>query len=106
MVITRAFAKQAELAAGVDAVKSSLGPDLVHLSYALGDDWSGDPSIFFKVVISDRASQESEMLAATRRIRDAVLDQIRPLEEWGVLPYFQYRSKAENDARPKEDAWV
>jgi len=102
-VIARGFARQAELAKAIEEIKPLLGPDVVRLTYKLEEDWSGDPSIFFRVVLSDRASRRSEILAATRRVEDLMVDHMRPLEEWGLLPYYNYRSPTEQAARAVDD---
>lgn len=99
MVIARGVVQQAELAKAVEEIQPLLGPDVVRMTYKLDEDWSGDSSIYFRVVLSDRASQRSELLAATSRISSTVVDQLRPLEEWGLLPYFNYRSRTEQAAR-------
>ena len=103
MVIARGVARQAELAKAIEEIKPMLGTDVVRLTYKLEEDWSGDPSIFFRVVLSDQASSRSEMLAATRRIESLIVEHLRPLEEWGLLHYFNYRSPAEQAARPSDD---
>jgi hypothetical protein len=103
--IARAFAQQAQLDEVLNALKPTLGPDVVSLRYSLGQDWSGDPAIFFRIVLSDRASRRDELLNAANRIEDAIVRYVEPLEQWGVLPYFSYRSHSEQ-AVLQEEAWA
>lgn len=103
MVIARGLVQQAELAKAIGEIKPLLGSDVVSLSYKLGEDWSGDSSVFFRVVLSDQASDRSELLTATSRIASVVVEHLQPLEQWGLLPYFNYRSRAEQAARSKDD---
>lgn len=105
MVIARGVVQQAELAKAIEEIKPLLGSDVVSLSYKLDEDWTGDSSIFFQVILSDRASERSELLTATSRIASVVVDHLQPLEQWGLLPYFNYRSRAEQAAR-SEDDWA
>jgi hypothetical protein len=35
----------------------------------------------------------------TDRIGTIVFDEVRPLENWGLLPYFSFRSKSEQEKR-------
>jgi hypothetical protein len=103
--IARAFVQQTRLEEAINAVKPTLGPDVVSLRYDLGEDWSGDPAIFFKIVLSDGASQRDRLYDATYQIENAIMQRLEPLEEWGVLPYFSYRSQSEQAAR-QEEAWA
>src|SRR5208283_2434140 len=93
--IARAFAQQQQLDEAINDLKPMLGPDVVDLGYTLGQDWSGDAAIFFRVVLSDRASRRDRLLHATNQVKNAVVQHLEPLEQWGVLPYFSYRSQSE-----------
>lgn len=103
--VAKAFAQQAQLDRAINDLKAALGPDVVSLRYTLGQDWSGEPAVFFRVVLSDRASRRDQLRRATTRVTDAIVQQLQPLEEWGVLPYFSFRSQSEQ-AVLKEEAWA
>jgi hypothetical protein len=103
--IARAFAQQAQLDQAIAELKPALGPDVVCLTYTLGQDWTGDNAIFFRIVLSDRASRRDELHKATEQMEDAIMLRLEPLEQWGVLPYFSYRSQAEQ-AVLQEAPWV
>jgi len=103
--IARAFAQQAQLEEAIADLKPTLGPDVVTLRYTLGYDWSGEPAIFFRIVLSDRASRRDQLLSATNQIENAIMQRLEPLEQWGVLPYFSFRSLAEQ-ATLQEEAWA
>jgi hypothetical protein len=103
--IARALVHQAQLDEAINHLKPTLGPDVVSLRYTLGEDWSGDPAIFFRIVLSDRASRRDQLYNATYQIENAITQRLEPLEEWGVLPYFHYRSQSEQAAR-QEEAWT
>jgi hypothetical protein len=103
--IARAFAQQAQLDEAVGNLKPALGSDVVTLRYTLGQDWSGEPAIFFRVVLSERASQRDQLWSSTSQIENAIMRGLQPLEEWGVLPYFSFRSMAEQAAL-QEEAWA
>src|ERR1017187_1830389 len=105
MYIAKAFAQQAQLDEAIDAVKQALGPDVLRLRYTLGRDWSGEPAIFFRIVLSDRASRRDQLLNATNQIETAIDQRLQPIEQWGVLPYFRYRSQSEQ-ALLEEEAWA
>jgi len=103
--IARAFAQRGQLDEAIEELRSRLGPDVVRLRYTLENDWSGDPAIFFRVLLSDRASRRDQLLSSTRQIEDMIVDSLQPLEQWGVLPYFSYRSLAEQ-AVLQEETWA
>ena len=105
MYITRAFAQRDQNDRAVNDLIPTLGPDGVRLRYTLGEDWSGDSAIFFRIVLSERASRRDQLYSATRQIESAIVQRLEPLEPWGVLPYFSYRSQAEQ-AVLQEEAWA
>jgi hypothetical protein len=102
--IASAFIHRAQLDQAVDDLKPTLSPDVVHMEYVLGEDWSGEPAIFFRIVLSDRATRRDQLHKATSEIENAIVQRLEPLEQWGVLPYFSYRSQAEQAVRQGK-AW-
>jgi len=76
-------------------VAQRLAPHVVGIIPTLGDDWSGEPAVFFMVILSDPASQRDRILSITNQVSQAIVQQVQPLEEWGVLPYFNFRSQSE-----------
>jgi hypothetical protein len=42
----------------VDRIAQDLAPDVVSISFRVGRDWSDDPAIYFRVVLSDEASKQ------------------------------------------------
>ena len=43
---------------GAAPKKRSLAPDVVHIRYDIGEDWSGQWAIFFRVVLNDNAARQ------------------------------------------------
>jgi hypothetical protein len=76
-----------------------LGKETVRVNYSLGTDSTGEPSIFFRIVLTDAASREEKLAEVTGRIETIIFDEIRPHENWGLLPYFSFRSKSEQEKR-------
>jgi hypothetical protein len=97
--IAKAFIHRAELDQAINDLRPpELGPNVVDFTYTLGEDWSGEPAIFFTIVLSDRAARQDQLYKVTSEIQDVIVQHIEPLEQWGVLPYFSYRSQAEQAA--------
>jgi len=94
MYLTRAFVKRAQFEAAVAKVARRLGPDIISVTPTLDNDWSGEPAVFFLVILSDAASKRDQLLNVTTRVSDAIDRELQPLEKWGVLPYFNYNSES------------
>jgi len=65
-------------------------------------DWNGESAAFFQIVLSD-GTPRGQLLSLTKQISQAIVQQVQPLEEWGVLPYFNFRTQSEQ-ARIEEPA--
>ena len=75
----------------------------MRIPYEIGEDWSGQWAIFFRIVLKDDA--------ARRRLRDVATTVVwglaRQLEfpGIGVFPYHNFRSESEQ-AMLQEPAWA
>ena len=96
---------QSILQEGIDKAKSFLGPEVWHVAYRVGEDNTGTPSIFFRITMQDFAMTETTISDHTGRVVTMLFDEIRPLENWGLRPYFNFRSVSEQQRRPDPN-WV
>jgi hypothetical protein len=97
MVVPTGFVDQAQLASVVEKAASTLGPEVVRLKHSIGSDTSGDPAIYFRIILADWAVDEETLADVTGKIADTLFDEIRPYENWGLVPYFSFRSKSEEN---------
>lgn len=103
MYVPSAVTKQGEIQAAIDVVEKSLEPDVVRIRYEIGQDWSGQWAVFFRIVLSDDA--------AKRRLRDVATKVVwglaRQLDfpSMGVFPYHNFRSVSEQSML-QEPAWA
>lgn len=103
MYLPSAVTKQTEIDAAIQSVRQTVGPDVVRIRYEIGEDWSGQWAIFFRVVLTDDA--------ARRRLRDVATKVIWGLASqldfpgMGVSPYHNFRSVSEQEAL-QEPAWA
>jgi hypothetical protein len=67
------------------------------------EDWQGQTSLFFRIVISDEVSSPSKLRVATQRIIERIRKEIKA-EELGLQTYFNFRSRSEQ-AKLREPAW-
>ncbi len=98
------FVNQAQLANAVGQVAQKLGNEVVRVRHSIGSDASGEPSIYFRIVLTDSASREDTLADVTGHIATVLFDELRPIENWGLYPYFSFRSNSEQ-AKRNEPEW-
>src|SRR5277367_4195028 len=105
--IPTGFINQTQLANAVEqaALKLRSGSEVVRVRHSTGVDTSGEPSIFFRIVLSDAASREATLADVTGNIATILFEEIRPYENWGLTPYFSFRSQSEQALR-NEPEWA
>jgi hypothetical protein len=101
----RGFVHQGQLDSEIKSAVRKLGPEVVHVAYRLGEDSTGEPSIFFRIVLTDAASSEDTLTETTGRIATILFDEVRPIENWRLHPYFNFRSESEQRGR-RDPEWV
>jgi hypothetical protein len=100
------FINQTEVANAVDQFIRTLGPEVVRVRYNIGEDWTGDPALYFRVVLSDSVAVDRKtFIDAAERVREAFFEQLQPLENWGLFPHVNFRSNAEN-AQVTDPKWA
>jgi hypothetical protein len=78
-------------------------PDVQWIRYDVSLDWTGDRSIFFRVMLSDDASREARLAKVARRVESFLSEEMK-LDELGLLLYYSYRNRSEHAAL-REPAW-
>jgi hypothetical protein len=99
LTVPAGLVPQTQLGSQIAKAVRKLGKEAVRVNYSLGEDSTGEPSIFFRVVLTDAASKEDKLAEVTGRIATSLFDELRPHENWGLLPYFSFRSKSEQQRR-------
>jgi hypothetical protein len=104
--IPTGFINQTEVEKAVDQFIQTLGPDVVRVRYNIGTDSSGDTALYFRVILADTVSVDMKTFVDTAaRIRASCFEQLQPLENWGLFPYFNFRSNAEQ-AELNDPKWA
>ncbi len=96
--LAKAFAHQPQFFAAVTRAAGALQPDAVAVTPTLGNDRNGESAVFFQVVLADGIPR-AQLLPLARQISQSIVQQVQPLEEWGVLPYFDFLTKSEQAQR-------
>jgi hypothetical protein len=87
----------------VDSIARDLTPDVVRIRLSVRHDWSGEPAIYFRVILSDQASRRERLAEVTDRVSATLFDRLR-LDSLEHFPYFRFRSQSEQ-ATMQEKAW-
>jgi hypothetical protein len=106
VIVPRALVQQSQFESAVSEVEKTFRPQVVRVRYDLGDDSTGEPAVFFRILLSDdAASRRDQLWDVTNRVSTEIVQRIEPLEQWGVLPYFSFRSEAEQ-TQMNDPAWA
>jgi hypothetical protein len=98
-----AIAKQSEIQAAIHQVESSLAPDVIRIRYDVGEDWSGQWAVFFRIVLTDDAARH-RLREVANKVVWSLAHQL-DFPSMGVFPYHNFRSESEQ-AILREEAWA
>lgn len=100
--LPRGVAQPLELVKNLNTLQSFLPPTVINWRYTIDNDWSGDPSIFFWITLSDEAAKPQNLPQVTKYITGVISQHINPREQWGLIPYVNFRSQSEQAALKEE----
>jgi hypothetical protein len=104
MIVPTGLMKQPQINAAVADVVNEMSPAVRRIRYEIGQDWSGEWAIFFRVLLSDDASKPRNL----RKIGPKIvwrMSELPDLPGLGLFPYFDFRSETEQ-ALVQEPAWA
>ena len=90
--LAKGIVQGADLVRNLNFVRRFKRAGIVKWDVTFDNDWSGDPAIFFSVVLTDEASKPENLRKVTTAFTDLIEDKVNPLSNWGVIPYFTFRS--------------
>lgn len=88
----------------VAEVERLLHPSVQRIRFEIGQDWSGDWSIFFRILLSDEASREHNLRGIAAQVEQRLSEKI-DFPALGIFAYFNFRSQSEQ-AELREPAWA
>ena len=103
MLMPSIVLEESDIDKAVREAAKEVTPDVQWIRYEIALDWSGDPAIYFRVILSNDASREARLAKVTKRVESFLTEKLN-LDESDLLSYFSYRSRAEQAAL-KESAW-
>jgi hypothetical protein len=95
-----ALDKQAEIEALVSDILREMSPDVVRIRFDFHEDWSGDPGVFFRVLLSD-ALDRDHFLEVARRVRNIIWERVDFLTMG--FPYSNFRKEGEQAVLRSKD---
>lgn len=99
----RGLVDQSKLTAAVRRAERALAPDVIRVMPTFSLDWSGEESLFFRILLSNAASAPNKLRQTTQKIESKILAGIKA-DELGLQTYFNYRSEAEQ-AKLRDPLW-
>ena len=80
--------KQPQINAAATDVVKELSPSVKKIRFDIGQDWSGEWAIFFRVLLSDDASEPKNLREIAPRVVRRMSDRL-DLAGLGLFPYFK-----------------
>lgn len=93
-IVSKGLVDQQEIKDAVQRAADDLFPAVVRIRYDFGSDWTGDPSIFFRIVLADEVAQKPKLSEIAQRVALVLLREVK-VEEQGLHAFFNFRSLAE-----------
>ena len=90
---------KAKIKAGIERAARALAPNVVRIRYSFQDDWTGTPSFFFRVVLSDKVTDKTRLGAEADKASSTIRREIR-CDELDLSAYFNFRSLSETKQLP------
>ena len=87
----------------LESVQPQFPDEIVGIRKDFDEDWSGELSLYVKVVLTDEASNPNTLGVVTDKIRRAIDSVVNP-EQYGMFAYVNFRSKSEQ-TELKDPAW-
>ena len=91
----RGFGQTVDLQERLNRIGTQPTPGVAKWRYTFGNDWAGDPAIFFWVTLTDEESRKDRLAPATEAFRKLISNQIDFQNDWDLIPYFSFRSESE-----------
>jgi hypothetical protein len=98
------YVHQQEIKSAIQRVESRFAQQVDHINYSFGENLIGAPSIFFRAVVRDEASQTDRLLELAEQVAISLMNEAKT-DENGLYAYFDFRSVAEQ-AKLQDPAWA
>ena len=103
MLMQKVLVDEARIARQVASVARKFARDVVRIRFHVGEDWTGDPAIFLRILLKDNATTDDRRPEVTRRVEVALLEKLKP-RDMGLIAFSDFRGESEQ-AMLKDPAW-
>jgi hypothetical protein len=103
-IVDPAILNQHRIRGVVERIAKALSSEVVGIRYDLADDWMGNVSFFFRIILTDKASNPENLRDVSRRVTNRIRTETK-LEQAGLQTYFSFRSQSEQ-AKLKDPDWA
>jgi len=103
-IVPSVFIRQGEVREALKRAEDALKPDVIRIRANLGSDWTDEPAIFFRVLLSDTASQPNNLQMVAQRAATRIIDEVKA-DDSGFHAYFNFRSESEQ-AKLNDPDWA
>ncbi len=94
-----------DFAQKVDEVAKKFPAEVVRIRHSFSRDWDGDPAIYFRILLTEKARRDHRLSELTERIGNTLVDDLALYEQFSeYIPYFSYRTETEQDEL-KDPEW-
>jgi hypothetical protein len=95
--------KKPQINAAVAEVLKEFSPSVKYIRFDVGQDWTGEWALFFRIMLSDEVSRNGQLGDIATRVMWRTTDRL-DYPNLGMFPYFDFRSESEQ-AKLREPAW-
>ena len=95
-----------DFAQRVEEAAKKFPGEVVRIRHSFSRDWDGDPAIYFRIVLTDRALLHRHLTELTGAIKSALMKDLAFYQsEYAIyIPYFNFRTEAEQK-QLKDPEW-
>jgi hypothetical protein len=88
------FVHQGAINSAIRKVEKSFSPQVVRIGHSFGEDATGAPAVFFRVLVRDDAAPTAILRELAQRLAIDLMNEART-DENGLHAYFDFRSLSE-----------
>ena len=104
MYLPIAVKAQPQITAAITDVLKEMMPEVQRINYEIMQDWTGEWAVFFRVLLSDEASQRDRLRELAPRLLRLLSDKL-DIPNLGMFPHIDFRSQSEQ-AEINDPAWA
>jgi hypothetical protein len=94
MFVPTEVRKDPQINAAIRTVLAEESPRVRYIRYRIDQDWTGEWTVFFRVMLSNEVASRTRRNEIIRRVISRVSDEL-DLPNLGMMPHFSFRTESE-----------